>query len=143
MKLRPQVIDRIFLSSVTYVLAGAAVFSVPSLMHAILMQGQFFAMLCLGFLVVVNTVAAVDTVINDLLPPSRVWHFGIRCCQTTWLLIAVTYAGLAWVSGRVAYGQWVAAFYTLFSLRCVSIAFIDLWLEFRETVGARREGEET
>ena len=141
MRLKPQVIDRCFLTAVTYVLAGTALFSKTSLAYHILEQGQAFSYICIGFLVFLNTVAALDLFINDILPPSLVWRLGIRVRQLDWLLMGVTFAGLGWVASRISYGGWVAAFYMLFALRCSSIAFVDLWLEFRELVLRRRDDD--
>jgi hypothetical protein len=135
-KVRPnmkrQVPGRLFASALAFYVYASSLYSTESLIYALAAGGGGPALACMNVLAALALAGALDTVVNDCLPDRWRWACGVRYRQVLWMLLAVTYTGLAWVSMREPWGGWLAGYYLICGAHCVSVSYVDLWQEYGE-----------
>lgn len=136
--MKSQIADRLFMSVVGVIAVGTATFEPTSASYIMVHAGGIPSRLCMVMLLLAVLLALADTVINDMLPERYVFKTGWRFRQGIWMLIAVTFAGLAFVTIKFNLSMWLAATLTAYGARCVGISFIDLYNEQRDALKGRR-----
>jgi hypothetical protein len=122
--------DRLAWATLTLYLASAARFADGSFAATTLQAGGWPAALCITALAVMAALALFDAMINDLMPARFSWGYGVRWRQAIWAWLGVTLGGLFFVDLRSGQpGAWMAALHLLVGMRCVSVAWFDLWHE--------------
>lgn len=136
--MRRQLSGRLFAAALALYVCASSLWSADSLIFALTATGGAPALVCMYALACLAIGAAADTVVNDVLPDRWSWACGVRYRQGLWMLIAVTYAGLGFVSLREPSGGWLAAYYWTCAAHCAAIAFVDLWCEHADRRRNRR-----
>lgn len=122
-----QVIDRIFMAVLILTVTLVGFYEPESLTYRMIQAGGFWAFICSIALIVLSTMAIIDVVINDILPHNYTWPCGIKWRQGLWIVIGITYAGLAFAVSKSQIGGYVIAVYLLYAFRCIAMSFIDLY----------------
>ena len=137
-KMKRQVLDRLFMASLSVAVTGTALFEPTSTSHFMTVVGGSYASLSIIALLLLNIAALADTVINDMLPEPYLFKTGWKFRQGIWMLIAITFIGTAFVAVRMELSLWLAGTYTLYGMRCASISFMDLYYDHRGDVNQGR-----
>lgn len=138
MNMKRQVADRLFLTSVSTLVVATAFFEPNSMSYALVKMGGWPARICMAVLLVASVVAFADTVVNDMLPESYLFKTGWKFRQGIWMLIAITFTGLSFVTFKLIESPLLSAFYCLFGLRCAGVSFLDLYFEHASGRRGRR-----
>lgn len=141
--MKRQVHERLFLSILFITIVCVSFQEPESLSFVLLKIGGLPAMACMLTLLGFCVIALVDTFVNDILPHTFCFRIGIRYRQIIWLMIGITFAGLAFVVVKHRVGYWVAAVYSLYALRCTAIAFLDLWYGYQDQLARTQKRRET
>ncbi len=125
-----QVAHRILLSLYAGSIVGVAYFEPQSLTYRMLHgTGGLPAHVCMMALLCFALLTLADTLINDLFPPRFAFRTGLRLRQRLWLVMGVTFAGLAFVSVHAAGAYGAAVVYVLHAAWCAVVSFLDLHFE--------------
>ena len=119
-----QIADRLFLSSLVVFIVLLSYFEPGSIQHQMAHISGWPAHVSLVVLTFLTSLVVLDTV-NDVFGFFRL-RIRLYCRQLVWMFIASTLAGYAYVLLRMGIGYWSALWYIIFSMRCVSVAFLDL-----------------
>lgn len=136
--MKHQVADRIFLAGLCILAVCVSFFEPTSTSYIVMHAGGWAARVCMGALLALSLIALADTVVNDMLPAPYVFQTGWRFRQLIWMLIAITFIGMAFVSIRLDTGRWLALVHIAYGLRCAGVSFIDLYYEHRDAIKGRR-----
>jgi uncharacterized membrane protein len=138
-----QIPGRLFACALALYVWASSLYSTDSLIYGLTAEGGWPAALCMLILAVLAVSAAVDTIINDVLPHRIMWRAGRVYRQGLWMGMAVTYAGMAWVAfgPHLDGGAWLASYYLLCAAHCVSVAYVDLWRQHASRMMTRRHGD--
>lgn len=138
---RKQIADRLFMCALSYAAVSVTMTEPQSLSYILIHAGGWPAKLSMAVLALLTTVACIDTVINDCLPPRYTFHTAMKFRQGVWLFIAVTFAGHASVILRTNDGYGVALVYALYAIRCAAVSFLDLNYQYHDVI-AKAKGED-
>lgn len=136
--MKRQVADRLFLAGLCILAVCVSFFEPTSTSYIVMHAGGWAARVCMGTLLLLSLVALADTVVNDMLPEPYVFRTGWRFRQGVWMLIAITFTGMAFVSIRFDTGHWLALVDVLYGLRCAGVSFLDLYYEHVDGIRVRR-----
>ena len=130
-----QIADRLFMFALLALVIVASLLDSTSMQYRLVQKAGLPAYISLSVLTALCLLAFADTIINDVLPDKYRIGVSLRCRQLMWMGIAATIAGYAYVALRNQVGVWVVVWYMLCSVRCVSIAFLDLSYEIQHRKG--------
>lgn len=136
--MKRQVADRLFLAALCMLVVAISFFEPNSMSYALVRIGRWPAQICMFALLAMSLLALADTVVNDMLPEPYVFKTGWRFRQGVWMLIAVTFTGLGFVTMRMADSYLMALVYWLYAWRCAAVSFLDLFYEHRDADRGRR-----
>lgn len=112
---------------------GMAFYEPYGMGYSLMQGGGKSAVICMAVLLSLSVIALLDTVVNDILPEPYTFKLACRYRQRIWLLMGVTFAGIAFVITRSDRSYWTAGMYVLFGLRCAAVSFLDLYYEHRDS----------
>lgn len=138
MKRQRQIADRLFLISLSFVCVIVSFREPESLSYTLLRIGGFSARMAMGALLILSCIALLDTIVNDMMPERFSANWALRLRQGIWMVICVTYIGLAFVIVRYGVGYWLAVVYVLYGLRCGAVSYLDLYYEYRDQIAERQ-----
>lgn len=119
-----QIADRLFLASLVTFVVLLSYFEPGSIQHQMAHASGWPAHVSLVTLATLTLFVVLDA-INDVFGFVKL-RIRLYCRQLVWMFIASTLAGYAYVLLRMGIGYWSALWYIIFSMRCVSVAFLDL-----------------
>ena len=134
---RRQIADRLFLTILSLVVVAVAFLEPQSLSYTLMRIGGTPVRLCMGILLGLAIIAAADTIVNDILPDRFRFHSALRLRQGIWMVIGVTYVGMAFVIVKYGSGYGIALIYVIYAMRACAISFLDLYYEYRDTIEER------
>lgn len=129
--MKRQVADRIFMTAISMTIVGISQFEPRSLSYTMVEGGGIPGKLCMLFLFLTALIALLDTIVNDMLPERFTLQMALGKRRGVWMALAITYAGISFVANKADIGWFVSIFYVLFSLRCVGVAYLDLYYEYK------------
>lgn len=132
--MKRQVLARLLLGALTLMVVGLGLFEAGSLNYRMVQTGGALAQASLAVLGSLAVLTLLDTAINDLLPER--WHLQWACRNRhlLWALMAVTYAGYAYVLARLNMGPWLAVTFLVYACGCFGVAFFDLRYRAQERI---------
>lgn len=126
-----QVADRLFMFALLALVVLMSFYEPQSIQYQLSRGAGWPAYLSLFVLSILSLLALADTVVNDMLPDKYHLHISLKCRQLIWMFLAATLSGYAYVVFKNHAGAWIGLWYAICSIRCVSIAFLDLGYEFK------------
>lgn len=132
--MKKQVADRLFQNSIALAVIAGAYCEPDWALHKIVAVNGTPADVCMGALAILSLIAFFDTLVNDMLPDRFSLQVALGKRRGIWMMLAITYAGIAFVSVHSGFGIYSAIYFMLFASRCAGVAFLDLYYEFEQTV---------